>query len=79
MVHAIMVLGFNPLPARRPGATLGDYVRVYDDDLGFNPLPARRPGATAPMTVPIYGLAMFQSSPSPKAGSYPRRHTIFGA
>ncbi len=36
---------FNPLPARRPGATrlLQLYLR---QDLSFNPLPARRPGAT---------------------------------
>ncbi len=35
----------------------------------FNPLPARRPGATSPGNN-LPPLALFQSSPSPKAGSY---------
>ena len=42
---------FNPLPARRPGAT--QFFRRNRFILpSFNPLPARRPGATYPSHVP---------------------------
>ena len=37
---------------------------------GFNPLPARRPGATTEDTGGAFEEFQFQSSPSPKAGSY---------
>ncbi len=61
-------IGFNPLPARRPGATEKDLSRL-EGVTSFNPLPARRPGATDP---DVYNQSDggFQSSPSPKAGSY---------
>ncbi len=36
----------------------------------FNPLPARRPGATFVWADFHHGWMLFQSSPSPKAGSY---------
>ncbi len=59
---------FNPLPARRPGAT--SPADVILDVFGFNPLPARRPGATCQEQAATTSLLLFQSPPSPKAGSY---------
>ncbi len=83
---------FNPLPARRPGAT-GICHPTHRTSGSFNPLPARRPGATKYPKKRSKGQAVsilsqpegrellhrswrwactlrFQSSPSPKAGSY---------
>ncbi len=59
---------FNPLPARRPGATGASVLSVFHFSC-FNPLPARRPGATVPDTSGLTSVG-FQSPPSPKAGSY---------
>ena len=86
------VSSFNPLPARRPGATSIQSC-CHVGMTSFNPLPARRPGATGAdrlkskgVTVsilsqpegrelhhvqrPNHPVSRFQSSPSPKAGSY---------
>ncbi len=60
--------GFNPLPARRPGATWRS-VALFSRRPCFNPLPARRPGATT-HNMRCFERLLFQSSPSPKAGSY---------
>ncbi len=68
VVGAVQHPGFNPLPARRPGATFTEQQpRTFRPC--FNPLPARRPGATG-LSAHFDENLMFQSSPSPKAGSY---------
>ena len=65
-----LIWGFNPRPARRPGATGRQPARVRPVRRGFNPRPARRPGATRTNTRPAGRYAVFQSSPGPKAGRY---------
>ncbi len=91
---------FNPLPARRPGATLvhSKFAKIRRS---FNPLPARRPGATPEVQQAMEralvsilsqpegrelhnrhtifsARAAFQSSPSPKAGSYKIHVALYG-
>jgi len=68
-------LCFNPLPARRPGATPAIKLSIMIQTC-FNPLPARRPGATVYEHFKVAPTPKFQSSPSPKAGSYPQVLTI---
>ncbi len=60
---------FNPLPARRPGATFSHAPRCVLT-LMFQSSPSPKAGSYCALDV-YYTLALqFQSSPSPKAGSY---------
>jgi hypothetical protein len=61
--------GFNPHPARRPGATRNGSAAGSLPGSGFNPHPARRPGATCRCcSFAVSESDMFQSSPGPKTG-----------
>ena len=62
-----LVSGFNPHPARRPGATVLRVGSLPTGTTCFNPHPARRPGATDDVVVD-HPAFQFQSSPGQKAG-----------
>ncbi len=60
---------FNPLPARRPGATLIwiGVLRTFEVSILSQPEGRELHAPCRPGDMPF----LFQSSPSPKAGSYP--------
>ena len=61
--------GFNPHPARRPGATRGSPLASSRSGNSFNPHPARRPGAT-PVSVRIAGVCCcFNPHPARRPGA----------
>ena len=64
--------GFNPHPARRPGAT-GGGPRMPCPPASFQSSPGPKAGCYATMLHAALELGMFQSSPGPKAGCYFRR------
>ncbi len=66
---------FNPLPARRPGATQN---RNEDDYLDEVSILSQPEGRELLDCLDLLGMILqFQSSPSPKAGSYLALQTIY--
>ncbi len=59
---------FNPLPARRPGATI--HPEYSYGRLGFQSSPSPKAGSYPISRIRNSLISSFQSSPSPKAGSY---------
>ncbi len=69
-LHPIQALqGFVSILSQPEGRELQIRAWIWPWVEGFNPLPARRPGATV-IRGDVRCCLMFQSSPSPKAGSY---------
>ena len=60
--------GFNPHPARKPGATASRRCG-FQSATGFNPHPARKPGATCLITRSGHSSRRFNPHPARKPGA----------
>ncbi len=69
-----MFLGFNPLPARRPGATIAVGTKITSFHVSILSQPEGRELQRSKHY--LSPAPKFQSSPSPKAGSYHQNNRI---